>query len=211
MSPHLILPFFPLFLFVHPHVPKAIVLQGAGGKATVTWFTVPYNPEQVKTLPNGRDWHLGYAMIDVQMAMKAGDVAIPAGAYKLNVLRDAQGEFSEFQLVPGELLRARGRRGQPADPAKLAAVQQDLAARGVPELIRIPAAKYDDGAAEHLELMVVNRGFETVQRGSAEPKGGASFTLLATFGDLHRKCDFVEVFAPAAKDAPQPPAKEPGK
>lgn len=211
MNPLTILPFFALFFLPHPHVPKAIVLQGAGGKATLMWFTVPYNPEQVKTLPNGKEWHLGYATLDVAMPMQSGAVPIPVGVYKLNVLRDDKGEFSEFQLVPNELIRARGRRNQPADPARLEAVQKDLATRGIPELIHLPAAKYDDGAAEHLDLMVINRGYEAVQRGSAEPKGGASFTLLATFGDLHRKVDLQEVFAPAAKDAPKEQAKEPGK
>ena len=55
---------------MHPHVPKAIVLQGAGGKTTLTYFTVPYNPEQVKTLPNGAEWHLGYANLEVGMPME---------------------------------------------------------------------------------------------------------------------------------------------
>jgi hypothetical protein len=201
MNPLIFLSFFGLFLLPHPHIPKAIVLQGAGGKTTLTWFTVPYNAEQVKTLPNGKEWHLGFAALDVGMPMQCGDTKIPVGSYKLNVLRDDKGEFSELQLVPNELLRARGRRNQPADPQKLEAVQKDLAARGIPELIHLPASKFADGDAEHLEMMVMNRGFEAVERGSAEPKGGASFSVMATFGDLHRKVDLVEVFEPAAKEA----------
>ncbi len=136
------------------------------------------------------------------MPLQSGDTKIPIGNYKLNVLRDDQGEFSELQLVPVELLAVRGRRNQPADPGKLEAVHKDLTARGIPERIHLPAGTFPDTDAEHLEFLVLNRGFETVQRGSAEPKGGASFTLMATFGDLHRKLDLVEVFAaPSAGDA----------
>lgn len=205
MHPLSILPLFALFLWPHPHVPKAIVLQGAGGKATLTWFTVPFDAEQVKTLPNGKDWHLGFAALDVGMPLQSGATKIPVANYKLNVLRDDQGAFTELQLVPLELLRARGRRNQPADPAQLEAVQKDLAARGIPESIRLPASTFVDTDAEHLEFVVVHRGFETVQRGSAEPKGGASFTLMATFGDLHRKLDLVEVFAAPVRE----PAADP--
>lgn len=200
-----------LYPWLHPHVPKAIVLQGAGGKATLTWFTVPHNPEQVKTLPNGKDWHLGFAALDVTMPLQSGGVTIPVGSYKLNVLRDDKGEFSEFQLVPNELVRARPRRNQPAEPSKLEAVQKDLAARGIPELIRLPAAKFDDGPAEHLEFLVLVRGYEAVQRGSSVPKGGASFTLMATFGDHHRKIELQEVFAGPADEGKKEAPKDAGK
>jgi hypothetical protein len=201
MNPLLCLPFFLLFAMPHPHVPKAIVLQGAAGKATLTWFTVPYNAEQVKSLPNGKSWHLGFATLDVGMPLRSGDTQIPVGSYKLDALRGDDGAFRELQLVPMELQRARGRRNQPADPAQLEAVQKDLAARGIPESIRLPTSTFADSDAEHLEFQVLHRGFETVQRGSAEPKGGASFTLMATFGDLHGKLDLVEVFAEPTEDA----------
>jgi hypothetical protein len=49
--------------------------------------------------------------------------------------------------------------------------------------------------AEHLGFAVLNHGYEAVGRGSATPKGGASFTLFADFGDLHRTLDLVEQFA----------------
>ncbi|MCB9885447.1 MAG: hypothetical protein H6838_08140 [Planctomycetes bacterium] len=205
INPLTLLPFFVPFLMPHPHVPKAIAMQGAGGTTKVTWFTVPYNAEQVKTLPNGRTWHMGFASLEVGMPLQCGEVTIPVGKYKLDVLRADSGEFTELQLTPTEMLALRPRRGQQPDPAKVEAVKKDLAARGIPELIHLPAKSYDDPAAEHLEFMVLNRGFEAVQRGSSEPKGGASFTLMATFGDLHRKVDLVEVFVPPA------PAKDAGK
>lgn len=192
-----LLPFWFAFLLPHPHHPKAIVMQGAGGAATLTWFTVPYNEAQVKTLPNGRTWHLGFASLDVGMPLQSGEVTIPIGKYKLDVLRDDKGEFTALQLTPSELLQlTRPRRGQEVDQGKVDAVKKDLAARGVPEQIRIPAKAFDDDNAEHLEFLVIHRGFETVRNGSAEPKGGASFTLQATFGELHRKIDLVEVFVP---------------
>lgn len=191
--------------FLHPHVPKAIVVQGAGGKTTLTYFTVPYNAEQVAKLPNGADWHLGYANLEVGMPLRAGAVDIPVGKYKFNVLHDQQGKFSHFVLVPVELLAARRppRRGEQPDAEKLAAVQQDLKQRGIPERIEFAI---EDGAgkdAEHLGFGVMTQGFETVQRGSAEPKGGVTFTIFADFGDLHRKVELVEQFAAPAAAQPQ--------
>lgn len=188
---------------LHPHVPKAIVLQGAAGRTTLTYFTVPYNPEQVKTLPNGADWHLGYANLDVGVPMLSGSTAIPVGKYKLNVLHDQQGEFSRFVLVPTELLAAaRAGRGQKADPTKLDAVKQALAAKGIPERIELTAEKSDGKNAEHLGFAMRTEGYEAVARGSAEPKGGATFTIFADFGDLHRSFELVEQFA-AKADSPK--------
>lgn len=180
---------------MHPHVPKAIVLQGAGGKTTLTWFTVPYNPEQVKTLPNGAEWHLGYANLEVGMPMVCGDVKVPVGKYKLNTLRDAQGEFSAFVLVPQELMAAqRAPRGQKPDPAKIEAVQKDLAAKGIPQRIELPVAGRDAKDAEHLVFAMLTEGYEATARGSAEPKSGATFTLFADFGNLHRQLELVEEY-----------------
>lgn len=180
---------------VHPHVPKAIVLQGAGGKATLTWFTVPYNKDQVATLPNGAEWHLGFAVLDVAMPLAAGKTVIPVAKYKLNVLRDGQGEFSKFVLIPAELMAARrAPRGQKPDQTKIESVTKGLAERGIPERIELEAAKSAGKDAEHLAFAVLNHGYEAVERGSATPKGGASFTLFADFGDLHRTLDLVEQF-----------------
>lgn len=179
----------------HPHVPKAVVMQGAGGKATLTYFTVPHNAEQVKTLPNGAEWHLGFANLDVAMPLMAGTTRIPVAKYKLNVLHDHQGEFSKFVLIPSDLLAAgRAPRGQKPDPAKQDAVKKDLVARGIPERIELAADKFDSKNAEHLRFAVMTDGFEAVERGSAEPKSGASFVIFADFGDLHRKVELVEEF-----------------
>jgi hypothetical protein len=180
-------------------VPKAIVLHGAGGTTTLTWFTVPHNPEQVKTLPNGSDWHLGFAALDVGMPLQAGKVAIPVANYKLDAHRDDKGEFTALVLTPIELWRAaRARRGEPADPERIAAAKKALAEKGLPERIVLPIARYDDGDAEHLEFLLLTRGYEAKQNFSAEPKGGASWSLMATFGDLHRKLDLQETFPVAA-------------
>ncbi|MEZ5967229.1 MAG: hypothetical protein R3F56_25560 [Planctomycetota bacterium] len=195
MLPQLILPLLLHLSLPHPHVPKAIVMHGAGGQATLTWFTVPFNPEQVKTLPNGQGWHLGFAMLQVGMPLACGDVKVPVGNYKLDVQRDEKGEFSTFRLVPAELLRVtRTRRGQQPDQQKIAEVKKDLAARGIPEAIDLPATTFSEGDAEHLEFAAMTRGYEAAQRGSAEPKGGASFSVFANFGDMHRRVDLVESF-----------------
>lgn len=187
---------------VHPHVPKAIVLQGAGGKATLTWFTVPYDKDQVATLPNGAEWHLGFATLDVAMPLASGKTVIPFAKYKLNALRDGQGEFSQFVLIPSELMAARrAPRGQNPDQTKIEAVTKDLAKRGIPERIELEAAKSTGKDAEHLAFAVLNHGYEAVERGSATPKGGASFTLFADFGDLHRTLDLVEQYGEAESPA----------
>ncbi|HEX5053275.1 MAG TPA: hypothetical protein VFZ65_15980 [Planctomycetota bacterium] len=190
----------PLALpFLHPHVPKAIVVQGAGGKATLTWFTVPYNKDQVATLPNGAEWHLGFATLDVAMPLAAGKTVVPVAKYKLNVLRDGQGEFSKFVLIPTELIAARrAPRGQQPDQAKVDAVKKDLASRSIPERLELEAAKSAGKDAEHLDFAILTRGFEAVERGSANPKGGVSFALFADFGDLHRTLELVEQFGDGA-------------
>jgi hypothetical protein len=182
--------------FFHPHVPKAIVLHGAGGTATLTWFTVPYNPEQVKTLANGREWHLGFAALEVGMPLASGDVRVPPAKYKLNVLRDQQGEFSALTLVPWDLFQAD--RGRNPDADKVAAIKKELAAKGIPERLELPVRATDEPEAEHLEFTLLTRGYEAEGRFSAGPKGGASFSLFADFGDLHRRVDLVETF-PAGK------------
>lgn len=181
---------------VHPHVPKAIVLQGAGGKTTLTWFTVPHNADKVAKLANGADWHLGFAALEVGMPLQSGDVKIPPARYKLDVHRGQDGAFDTLVLTPVELQRARGGRGAPPDPERTAAVEKELQERGIPARIELPVVAVEEPAAEHLEFAVVVRGFETVKNGSAAPKGGARFTLLADFGDLHRKLELVEAFEP---------------
>ncbi|MFO1051486.1 MAG: hypothetical protein U1F36_04685 [Planctomycetota bacterium] len=181
--------------FPHPHVPKAIVMQGAGGKTTLMYFTVPYNPEQVKNLPNGTEWHLGYAALEVGMPMMAGTTRIPVGTYKFNVLHDAEGGFTKFVLVPADLLAAsRAPRGQQPDAQKLAAVKADLAAKGIPERIEFACETVPGKDAEHFGFAMMTEGYEATKRGSAEPKGGASFTLFANFGNLHRSAELVEEF-----------------
>ncbi|MCA8953747.1 MAG: hypothetical protein KDE27_29820 [Planctomycetes bacterium] len=199
MNPLVLLPFLALFALPHPHVPKAIHMHGATGKvATVIWFTVPHNPEQVKKLPNGGSWHLGFAVLDVKSELRCGDTAIPKARYKLDTRRDDSGEFSTLELVPFELWQAqRGRGGKEAVAARVEQVTKELAAEHIPTSVSLPAAKFDDGNAEHLEFMVMNRGFQAAKRGSDEPAGGAAFTLMATFGDLHRKIDLLEVHAGA--------------
>lgn len=179
----------------HPHVPKAIVLQGAGGKATLTWFTVPYNERQVGTLAKGSEWHLGFATMSVEMPLAVRETDIPVGRYKLNVMRDEEGEFTAFVLTPMELLVARrAPRGQQPDQSKIDAVSKDLAARGIPERIEFPAGVVGGKHAEHLGFSVMSHGYEAIERGSAEPKAGATFTLMADFGDLHRAVELVERF-----------------
>ena len=63
----------------------------------------------------------------------------------------------------------------------------------------IAAADFKAPQDEHLTMTLINRGFNTVRRGSAEPAGGVEFSLRVSFGDLHRAIDITEVFEKAEK------------
>lgn len=149
----------------HPHNPKAFALTGAKGKATLSYLTLPYNPEAVKTLQPGTDWSLGFAILNTQMDMTCGDVKIPAGQYQVNVRRNNDGDFKQAVLK---------REGS--------------------DDIVMPIAAFAADEEEHLVLRVINNGYVTTEMGGLEPADGAEFTILMSFGDLHRKLELKEVF-----------------
>lgn len=155
---------------IHPHNPKAFALTGAKGTATLSYLTLPYNPEAVKTLQPGTDWYLGFAILNTQMDMTSGDVKIPAGSYQLNVRRADDGEFKQAVL-----------KHEDADD------------------IVLPIAAFEAPEAEHLVLRVVNNGYVATEMGGLEPASGAEFTILMSFGTLHRKLELKEVFESGEK------------
>ena len=147
----------------HPHNSKAFVLAGAKGKATLSYMTLPYNPEAVKTLQPGTDWGPGI-QLDTQMDMTAGDVKIPAASYQLLVRRAQDGEFKEAVLKPGD-----------------------------GEEIVLPIKTFQAAVEEHLIFRVVNHGYVTAGFGSTEAVDGTEFSIMMSFGDLHRRLDLKEV------------------
>lgn len=191
----------PLAKAVHPHNPKALIMQGAAGKATVTYFTVPYNPEHLKDLDAGFEWHLGFAGFQCETATKIGGVDVPAGRYKMGVVRGETADDWDLLLEPWDVFQAqrglqRARRGGDVEAAEkaLAEAKAALEEAGTPARIVAPTASVKGADAEHLEVVALFRGFDTAQMFSTTPAGGMSMTLRMDFGDLHREVEVVEVF-----------------
>lgn len=179
----------------HPHVPKAIVAAGAGGKVTVQWFTVPFNAEHLAKLDDGFEWHLGFASLTNEVPLLAGDVAIPAARWKLDVLRGAGADDWSVLLTPFELWQSRRTaRDNPAVAEEIARLTKDLAERGVPERVVVPSVAFASDDAEHLAMELLLAGYTARARFSAEPAGGMDFALRLHFGTLHRSAAFTEVF-----------------
>ena len=69
-----------------------------------------------------------------------------------------------------------------------------LQAAKIPSRIVAPTASKKGADAEHLEMLLMFRGFDAVQRFGTDPAGGMSMTLRMDFGGLHREVEIVEVF-----------------
>ncbi|MCC6782533.1 MAG: hypothetical protein IT457_06795 [Planctomycetes bacterium] len=186
----------------HPHVPKAIAALGAGGKLGLQWFTVPFNAEHLAKLEKDFTWHLGFASFENAMPLRAGDVAVPPGRWKLDALRGATGQDWSLALSPFELWQARRAvASNPAAQEDLARIEKELAERGVPARIVVPTEVLAAGDAEHLEFEVLLRGYAARARFSVEPAGGLAFALRLHFGTLHRSVEFTEVYEARPLDA----------
>ena len=159
---------------VHPHNPKAIVLQGAAGKVTVTYFTVPFNEERLKDLKPGFVWHLGRAALETDVPLKSGDETISAGKYRINIVRGDSADDWSIQLESS------------ARAVEAAAGQNDKIA-----LATEPFKMVHD---EHLSIIALSSGYATVKRGSTEPTDGMEIVLRLSFGDLHRQLPLKEVY-----------------
>ena len=198
---------FAMAIVPHPHVPKAIVLGGAAGKITCSYFTVPYNPEHLEGLKAGFRWHLGFAALDSEVPLTCGDVKIPPGKYKLDIrLVEGKGDAAKWEgvlklitLVTAE--SAVQRAGRQSNEAKekaekaLAELKAKLEAEGKVGEVTLPTSVFQAASDEHLVMRVISDGFETVSRTSVEPKSGIEFTLRLGWGDLHRELTLKESFA----------------
>ena len=206
----------------HPHVPKAIVVGGAAGKAKVMYFTVPYNAKHLEKLEKDFQWHLGFAHIETEFELKSGDVTVPKGRYKVDVRRGDGTDDWSMVLVNGEWAKAnqawrraqfqlqRG-RGTEADVEKAEAALEAVDKRiEAGELIKehvlaMRARKGDE--EEHLAITALHRGYTTPRVGLDEPAGGVEFSLRIDFGNIHQRVDFAEVFD-AATASPANAKKE---
>jgi len=192
----------------HPHHPRALKLQGAGGAVEVLYFTVEFNRERLEGLKPGFDWHLGFAELNTAVDLTCGDARIVHGRYKLNVRRGQNADDWSAVLVPSELWRAQaavrraqrsGEEAQKTAAAELEAVRTELQASGKSAEMALPLAKVTADRSSHLELSGIHHGYDTAERGSSQPAGGMRCAIRLGFGDLHRELELSEVFAREAK------------
>ena len=169
---------------------------------------MPYNPDHLASLKPGFDWHLGFATFETQVELTCGEQKVATGKYKLNVRRGDDKDAWSVVLVPFELTRAENgvrsarRNGEDAvkeAQAALEAVRADLKAKGTASETVLTITKFEAGNAEHLGMIGIHHGYDTVQRFSEEPASGMHCSLRVSFGDLHRELDLHEVFTPPTK------------
>jgi hypothetical protein len=158
----------------HPHYSKAIVMPGAGGKVTFTYFTVPYNAEHLKELKDGFVFGRGTVGMQSEVPLTIGGKTFPAGNYALTpVCGKTKDEWSLRIGAP------RGRGRQAAEATE-------------PVDVQMKSTKADHD--EHLAVAVISNGFATARRGSTEPTGGVTGQIRIGFGDLHQIVALEEVF-----------------
>jgi len=188
----------PVFVPAHPHVPKAVPAALAKGKVTMSYFTVPYNAEQVATLRPGGSWHMGFASLHNDVAIEIGGKTLPPGRWKFNVRRNDEGKFATAELLHLDYYRASGRRGSEEEAAETKA---RLEKEGLPAMIEVPFPEIPADEDDHgdLSFAVLNHGYQTPKVGQDEPVGGAKCTVFVRFGELHHAFTFREVWEEPAK------------
>ena len=121
-----------------------------GGKTTLTWFTVPYNREQVKTLPNGQDWHLGFAALEVGMPLTCGNVPIATG--EVQAQRRARSEGRVLGAGAGAGGTGRGHAQPTARPGQDLGAQEGICGTGNPRAHRAAFSLFADFGELHRRL-----------------------------------------------------------
>ena len=122
----------------HPHHPKITELGCVKGKVSVSWFTYPFNPEQVKNnrKPNFL-FNRGFTL-KTDVALECGDVKVAAGRYAFAFQLDAKAENWSALLIPqkmAQLQRQLGRaRRRGGDVEGLEKQLADLTKKGIEEL-----------------------------------------------------------------------------
>lgn len=179
---------------LHPHHPKAIVVGGAAGKITVSYFTVPFNADHLKDKPSGFQWHLGGAQLNTEVPLRVGDVDVPAGDYSLNARLDDQGAWN-FVLQDKQAaaeIRQAGRRARNSEAAR--AKYEELKEAADKAALVLIAKDFKMVHEEHLDMVAINNGYVRIDRASMDPASGVEFALRVSFGDLHRELKITEEF-----------------
>lgn len=191
-------------LSVHPHIPKSLVLHGAEGKVTVGYQTVDFNANHLQELQPGFSWFMAFANLHSEVPLLCGGQELPAGHYKLNMLRgetdkDWQLEVMDFEFWQANSQAQRARRqggdAAAAAAASLATLRAKLQAKGIPDRVVLDLQEFDADHAEHLDLSILLGGFATQGLFDATPTAGVQFVLRFSFGDIHKSLRFAEVFA----------------
>ena len=180
---------------LHPHHPKSIVIGGAAGKVTISYFTVPFNAKHLKGKPSGFEWHLGGAQLNTEVPLRVGDVDVPAGEYSLHArLGDQEGVWNfvlQNREVARELQQAR-RRARNSETAR--AKYEELKKEAAKASLVLIAKDCKMAHEEHLNMLAINHGYIRTDRRSMDPAGGVEFSLRVSFGDLHRELKITEEF-----------------
>ena len=174
------LPFLPLVAALcaalpHPHYNRATIIPGVNGKVTATYYTVPFNPDQVANRSEGFEFHLGRAQFKTDIPLQCGEVTIPKGVYVFRARRGSDNKSWNAILIPGE----PGRRG--------------LAPKQGAKPLVLPSSTFAGKHQEHLTIAALNYGYVTAKRGSVEAKGGVEAEFRISFGDLHTSFSFKEI------------------
>ena len=158
----------------HPHYTKVIVMPGAGGNVSFTYFTVPFNAEHLKGLEAGFAFGRGSVGMESEVPLTIGGKTFPAGTYALTPVRGEASDEWSLRVGPPR------RRGQQATEAT--------------EPVEVPMKATKSDHSEHYAVAVISEGFATTGRRSKEPKTGVTGQLRIGFGDLHQIVAFAEVF-----------------
>ena len=99
-----ILCILPLSAISHPHFFKEVRFSFDRDKDSkhsivVSHITVPFNEIATASLPEGGDWHLGFAKLEIGVDIEMGESTLESGVYSLKVKRTSETKWSLF-LVP---------------------------------------------------------------------------------------------------------------
>ncbi len=91
----------PMQAIGHPHFFKEDRFFFDRGKSedqslTVSHMTVPFNEIATASLPEGEDWHLGFAQLKLGMAIELGGQKVEPGTYTLKIKREGDSKWSLF-------------------------------------------------------------------------------------------------------------------
>ncbi len=189
---------------LHPHSPKALALQAAGGEVKVFYQTVDYNAERLAPLKPGFSWHMAFASMESAVPLHCGEHLLPAGHYKLNMQRGETEADWQLEIMPYEywvlarqLPRIRQQGGERLAQAeeRLATMQKAMQEKGQEERVVLGPDDFVAEHAKHLQLSILLQGYDSKRLGKTEALAGVAFSLRMSFGDFHKSLSFREAFS----------------